>query len=673
MATRFVLPQADVGNGIQPEDGAQLFFFETGTSMPKDTWTTSTETVANSNPVISDANGVFPDIYINGTYKVQLKDKNNVLAGFGVADPVSAFSDSTTSTINPDNVTALIALNPSIGDTASTKGYYSEGDRGNGNYLAVAKFAEDGFGDHSSSNAAVSWKLQPVNAIVNVLQYGAKFDLVTDDTASFQAALDSDALVVYMPEGDTVISATGLTMESDQALIGQGRGRTFIRITPDANTIVFNVSLAVGGFNTFTLKGLTLISNGAVNGISVLKTPQDALGVTDEHSFYVDDVYVLSGGARYATILDIGDHINGGASNIDFRGGYLSSVEDSLQDREVGISLSGAQGGFGFQVYNFKMSGFSTSLFVGEGIEAFYFRDGEATTSWRGIHATQIISHPGGNVQNVHISANFRPIDIINRRNFQIDNVQLYRTTGTAFDHTEEWKGLTINNCSRVNLSNIQIRHPDDLKLSSDRIGVSIESGSFNLTLTGLVTGYDNGLRKMLQLTNVTGLNATGMSCDDVETNIIEMLGSCRRCVIGPVAYADAVTPVTPVSIDPSSVGITNKVSRESSYIPTVNSKVLIASTPNDNYFPGITALYTELVDAEPTTDYDYRATLRNNDALFGDEFSFKVVIPATVHGTIEIRNEDNSISRTFNTQGEFWIVWIFTGALWTVKGSGTL
>ena len=87
MATRFNTPFFDAGSGIKPSSGAQLFFFETGTNTPRDTFTNSGATIPNANPVISDSNGVFGDIFIDGSYKVQLKDKNNVQ--IWEADPVS--------------------------------------------------------------------------------------------------------------------------------------------------------------------------------------------------------------------------------------------------------------------------------------------------------------------------------------------------------------------------------------------------------------------------------------------------------------------------------------------------------------------------------------------------------------------------------------------------------
>jgi len=87
--SRFVLPFADVGSGIKPSDGAKLFFFDTGTGVPKDTFNCPDGTTANSNPVIADAKGVFPDIFFSGTFKVILKDKDDVQKWEG--DPVTSF------------------------------------------------------------------------------------------------------------------------------------------------------------------------------------------------------------------------------------------------------------------------------------------------------------------------------------------------------------------------------------------------------------------------------------------------------------------------------------------------------------------------------------------------------------------------------------------------------
>ena len=61
-------------NDGTPAAGWQVFTCEPGTSTKKATYTTSTEAVANSNPVILDARGE-ADIWWAGTYKVFISDE----------------------------------------------------------------------------------------------------------------------------------------------------------------------------------------------------------------------------------------------------------------------------------------------------------------------------------------------------------------------------------------------------------------------------------------------------------------------------------------------------------------------------------------------------------------------------------------------------------------------
>jgi hypothetical protein len=65
------------GNG-NPIEGAQKFFFETGTSTLKSIYTDSGLTIAQSNPVISDADGRFPSIFLDGVYREVQKDASGV-------------------------------------------------------------------------------------------------------------------------------------------------------------------------------------------------------------------------------------------------------------------------------------------------------------------------------------------------------------------------------------------------------------------------------------------------------------------------------------------------------------------------------------------------------------------------------------------------------------------
>ena len=70
---------------------AKAYFFVTGTTTAQDTYTTAALSVANANPVVAGADGVFGDIYLAAKrYKVRIDDADgNVLRTW---DPVDATS-----------------------------------------------------------------------------------------------------------------------------------------------------------------------------------------------------------------------------------------------------------------------------------------------------------------------------------------------------------------------------------------------------------------------------------------------------------------------------------------------------------------------------------------------------------------------------------------------------
>jgi hypothetical protein len=75
------------GNG-DPLAGAKLYTYITGTTTPKVTYSDQALTTPNANPVVSDADGYFGDIWLatDVAYKLVLNDSADVLVWS--ADPV---------------------------------------------------------------------------------------------------------------------------------------------------------------------------------------------------------------------------------------------------------------------------------------------------------------------------------------------------------------------------------------------------------------------------------------------------------------------------------------------------------------------------------------------------------------------------------------------------------
>ena len=127
MSSRFILPFADVGSGITPSSGAKLFFFFFATTSPKDTFSDQLSTpTPNANPVVANAKGVFPDIYIEGAYSVTLQDKNGKQI-FGGATVLSTGASG-------ENV-GVFTLAEAVANTAAQDGQIVQiTDRDNGQF-----------------------------------------------------------------------------------------------------------------------------------------------------------------------------------------------------------------------------------------------------------------------------------------------------------------------------------------------------------------------------------------------------------------------------------------------------------------------------------------------------------------------------------------------------------
>jgi len=88
MADRYVDPfPRYLTASIKPDAGGQLTFFEPGsTTTKKPVFKDQQGLKPHTNPVILDASGVVPDIFLDGTYGIEKRDKNGVLTDS--ADPI---------------------------------------------------------------------------------------------------------------------------------------------------------------------------------------------------------------------------------------------------------------------------------------------------------------------------------------------------------------------------------------------------------------------------------------------------------------------------------------------------------------------------------------------------------------------------------------------------------
>jgi parallel beta-helix repeat protein len=240
--SRFVLPYADVGAGIRPSSGAKLFFYATGTSTPKSTFTDATGGTANTNPVIANANGVFPAIFFNGSFNVALKDSNDVQ--IWTADPVRSTQLGTIYATTLD----LIASEEgsSANDIVESQGYTTKGDGGaavwkqNGVTGQTVRQSPAQLGDALLNDAnGNQWGLLTNNSI-NVKSLGSTGDGTTDDTATLQAALNTGKYVFIPKTSNYYKISAAIVLLSNQKIHGEGDTSQIRQITSLLNVIEAN-------------------------------------------------------------------------------------------------------------------------------------------------------------------------------------------------------------------------------------------------------------------------------------------------------------------------------------------------------------------------------------------------------------------------------------------------
>lgn len=263
MSSRFIMPFANVGSGIKPSSGAKLFFFEIDGVTPKNTFSDQlTSPTANTNPVISDSNGVFGDIYINGPYKITLQNKNGTQIFGGVI----------VEEVGPNGGVSNLSL-PYIFDTVADfkaslivfpdgkriewQGYYAQSDGGS-NWGIVKS------GAHTDDGGSIFTLADGKYVAANLK--GKKLNLrkfgISESATDNQIALIKVA--VYCRDNNLTLSGSGTFPCDDRATIAA------CAIKAGGNGIVLNMSTVISPASSYLTIGdkdhtlLTTVTTGTV-------------------------------------------------------------------------------------------------------------------------------------------------------------------------------------------------------------------------------------------------------------------------------------------------------------------------------------------------------------------------------------------------------------------------
>lgn len=269
MAQRFYEPIARIfTNAGAVGVGYKYYFYQTGTTIAVTTYQNAALTVANTNPVISDANGRFPQIWYSDLSQLKLivKDSSgNIVDGAG-ADPVGE-TDAAVSLndfdVRPTSYWGLTAgtstaftliANPTISAYANTQTFVVQPhlDCGDNPTLAI-----DGL-------SALNWK--------KYTQQGTKVALKANDLRASQRyfnIIDGVDVVCLNPSSLPILSgsATALTIASG-----------VVTLTNNSSSYVIDTEGAAATDDLDTING------GQDGQIIYIRSAADARNVVIKHN-----------------------------------------------------------------------------------------------------------------------------------------------------------------------------------------------------------------------------------------------------------------------------------------------------------------------------------------------------------------------------------------------------
>ena len=180
-------------------DGGKIFFYQSGTTTPKATYTDFTLSTPHTNPVILDAGGA-ADIWLgDGAYRVLIQDKNGVqirsyidgIIGTGSAATIAPSTNATTGFFKTYNDVRTLITYP---DFVYVTGAYAEGDGGAGwfQYIPVSGLVDDDGIVLTASSGSKVYK-RVFSGAINPEWYSVKYGINTDNKAAILKALVASA------------------------------------------------------------------------------------------------------------------------------------------------------------------------------------------------------------------------------------------------------------------------------------------------------------------------------------------------------------------------------------------------------------------------------------------------------------------------------------------------
>ena len=170
--------------------------------------------------------------------------------------------------------TISFSVFPSVGQVIQVQNFGRSRDFNNATSIAAGAVESDDFADNlgvlaSGGTTTVAFTAR-FGQYVNVMDYGAAGDGVTDDYAAIAAAITAgEGAIVYFPPGNYLIENTNLTIDvSDTVLVGDGRASI---LTLSAVSLVFDADTGNASVIGCGIKDMCITRSGAAGAaISLL-------------------------------------------------------------------------------------------------------------------------------------------------------------------------------------------------------------------------------------------------------------------------------------------------------------------------------------------------------------------------------------------------------------------
>lgn len=479
------------------------------------------------------------------------------------------FTPPATATIIVDNVSQLKSTAIPSGQLVETKGYHSAGDGGQARYLiqTSAEFGStpDEYGNHTLANGNVA--VLQVEGAVNVGQFGAKGDGVTDDTASIQSAINSCNYVtglagklygVKLKDGQSYC----LQLQSEKTLTGidlkqldNSNAITLLDIKDDSFDVTISNLTADGNksnntiTNGYFFTGGLRIKNIRLSDLNILNfenrniMTQGRPSTTEEDyadGFFISNIKIENNGNKGLQVratkncVVTGVRVNSDIVNPNYQSGagfecsmsmnvVASNIIVNHNQNEYGPGIRIVNGCSDINVSGFKIQGGRQGVFITDS-QNVIVRDGTC-------HGTQPAYIGSDNLDNLAGRET---------KNVKVDSVTFSNINGTRGVNVRSIHP-TSSGITQLTLSNIACK--EDVIKAGHGIEIISTSGIVELN------GYNNTIE------NYNGGLYLGINSPDVLHNSNAVIGNLISGVV-QVPNNSAVAIPLPVYLGTSREGI---------------------------------------------------------------------------------------------------------------------